>query len=357
MRMGIDQLETPCVLVDIGIAEANIDKFQAYCDVHGIKSRPHIKTHKLPRLAHRQVAVGGVGITCQKISEAEVMADAGIEDILITYNIIGKTKIAKLRALNGRCRLSVVADSDTVIRGLSDGFADAEQSLAVLIECDTGAGRCGVQTHEQAARLAQVVDALPGLHFAGLMTYPPFGSAQDQIDVNDWLVEAKLQINQAGLECDLISSGGSPNMWHAHTSKIATEHRSGTYVYNDRSLIEKGVCEVENCALTVLATVVSCPTDIRAIIDAGSKTLTSDLLGLNGYGYILGVNDASICALNEEHGTIDLSKTDWRPAIGERIRIIPNHCCVVSNIADSVWLVRDGQVVGEEKVAARGKVI
>ena len=128
------------------------------------------------------------------------MADAGIEDILITYNIIGKTKIAKLRALNGRCRLSVVADSATVIRGLSDGFADAEQSLAVLIECDTGAGRCGVQTHEQAARLAQVVDALPGLHFAGLMTYPPFGSAQDQIDVNDWLVEAKLQINQAGLE-------------------------------------------------------------------------------------------------------------------------------------------------------------
>ena len=143
-----------------------------------------------------------------------------------------------------------------------------------------------VQAHEQAARLAQVVDALPGLHFAGLMTYPPFGSAQDQIDVNDWLVEAKLQINQAGLECDLISSGGSPNMWHAHTSEIATEHRSGTYVYNDRSLIEKGVCEVENCALTVLATVVSCPTDIRAIIDAGSKTLTSDLLGLNGYGYI-----------------------------------------------------------------------
>ena len=109
--------------------------------------------------------------------------------------------------------------------------------------------------------------------------------------------------------------------------------------------------------LSFLRTGVCCPTDIRAIIDAGSKTLTSDLLGLNGYGHILGVNDASICALNEEHGIIDLSKTDWRPAIGERIRIIPNHCCVVSNIADSVWLVRDGQVVGEEKVAARGKVI
>lgn len=357
MVSEIENLETPCVLVDIDIAETNIDKFQAYCDDNDIKSRPHIKTHKLPVLAHRQVATGGVGITCQKISEAEVMADAGLSDILITYNIIGKTKVDKLRALASRCTLSVVADNEVVLQGLSDGFSDGTDALPVLVECDTGAGRCGVQSPGQAAHLAKRVDELPGLRFAGLMTYPPSGSPQDQLDVNAWLVEAKTEIEKSGLACDLISSGGSPNMWRAHTSEVVTEHRAGTYVYNDRSLIENQVCGPEDCALTVLATVVSCPTDDRAIIDAGSKILTSDLLGLQGHGHIIGAEDAAIAQLSEEHGILDLSSTNWRPAIGDKIRIIPNHCCVVTNTADSVWLHRDGQLVGEEKVAARGKVI
>lgn len=357
MGPEIENLETPCVLVDIDIAETNIDKFQAYCDSKGIKSRPHIKTHKLPVLAHRQISAGSTGITCQKISEAEVMVDAGISDILITYNIIGNAKVKKLRALAERCTLSVVADNEVVLRGLSDGFSDAINALPVLVECDTGAGRCGVQTPDQAAQLAKRVDELPGLRFAGLMTYPPSSTAQDQLDVNAWLVDAKTRIEQSGLECDLISSGGSPNMWRAHLSEVVTEHRAGTYIYNDRSLINNQVCGPDDCALMVLATVVSCPTDTRAIIDAGSKILTSDLLGLQGHGHIMGAEDAAISQLSEEHGTLDLSATNWRPSIGDKIRIIPNHCCVVSNTADSVWLHRAGELVGEEKVAARGKVI
>ncbi len=351
------ELETPCVLVDFDIAEANIDRFQAYCDKVNLKSRPHIKTHKLPKLAARQADVGGIGITCQKISEAEVMADAGIEDILITYNIVGKTKVAKLRNLADRCVLSVVADNEVVIRGLSEGFADFKVALPVLVECDTGAGRCGVQSPEQATRLALLIDQLPGICFEGLMTYPPSGKLEDQHFANEWLSQAKNQIEAEGLTCNRISSGGSPNMWRAHESPIVTEHRAGTYVYNDRSLMEKDVCDASDCALTVLATVVSCPTDNRAIIDAGSKILTSDLLGLEGHGYVCDAPDAKISALSEEHGTLDLSATNWRPAIGDRVRIIPNHCCVVSNTADTVWVLRGDKIIGAEPVAARGKVL
>lgn len=357
MTFHIDTLETPCVLVDFDIAEANIDRFQAYCDAHNIKSRPHIKTHKIPALALRQEQAGGVGITCQKISEAEVMADAGIANILITYNIIGDAKVKKLRKLSERCQISVVADNDVVIRGLANGFSDAEEPLSVLIECDTGAGRCGVQTPGDALSLARQINGLPGLQFAGLMTYPPSTSPEDQTRANTWLSDAKSLLEAEGLSCSVISSGGSPNMWRAHDAPVVTEHRSGTYVYNDRSLIEGGVCQEEDCALTVLATVVSCPTDSRAIIDAGSKVLTSDLLGLRGHGRILQAPDAIISSLSEEHGILDLSETNWRPRIGERIRIIPNHCCVVSNTTDKVWMLRGDQVLAEEKVAARGKVI
>jgi len=357
MTKTIDELETPCVLVDFDIAEANIDRFQSYCDEVDLKSRPHIKTHKIPKLAARQAAAGGVGITCQKISEAEVMVDAGIDDILITYNIVGKPKVAKLRALADRCTLSVVADNDVVIKGLSEGFADRAVPLPVLVECDTGAGRCGVQTPERAASLARMINGFPGIRFEGLMTYPASGTLEDQHVVNDWLRRAKDIIEAEGLACTRVSSGGSPNMWRAHESPVVTEHRAGTYVYNDRSLMEKGVCDASDCALTVLATIISCPTDSRAIIDAGSKVLTSDLLGLQGYGYVYEAPDAQISELSEEHGTLDLSASNWRPAVGDRVRIIPNHCCVVSNTADTVWELRGDEVIGAEPVAARGKVL
>ncbi|MBL6946320.1 MAG: D-TA family PLP-dependent enzyme [Rhodospirillales bacterium] len=357
MSTDVRSLETPCVLVNFDIAEANIDRFQAYCNEHGITSRPHIKTHKLPVIAKRQATAGGVGITCQKVSEAEVMADAGVSNIFITYNIIGETKVRKLRALSERCTISVVADNEVVVRGLSKGFADAANPLEVLIECDTGASRCGVQSTEEATELAKFIDASPGLKFSGLMTYPPTLKPEVQHNAEIRLSEAKLKIEAEGLVCERISSGGTPNMWRAHEAPVVTEHRAGTYVYNDRWLLNMGHCEVKDCALTVLATVISHPTEDRAIIDAGSKTLTSDLLGLEGHGLIVNAPDAKITQLNEEHGFIDLSGTDWRPDIGDKIRIIPNHCCVVSNTSDTIWVLRGDKVIGEEKVAARGKVI
>lgn len=346
-------LDTPAILVDLDVAEANIAKFQSYCDSHGLKVRPHIKTHKLPRLAHYQIKQGAIGITCQKISEAEAMiSQGGIEDVLITYNILGEAKTKRLRALSEKVRLSVVADNATVTEGLSKAFADAPAPLPVLVECNTGADRCGVATPREAAELAQMITGLPGLKFLGLMTYPPNGRLSE---VAEWLSEAKDLITAKGLNVEVISSGGSPDMWQAHQMPLATEYRIGTYAYNDRSLVNRGVCTWDDCALTVLATVISVPSKHHAVIDAGSKVLTSDLLGLTGHGHVLGRDDLMIDQLSEEHGRI-ASQQDINLKVGDQLRIVPNHACVVANMLDHVELMRGNTHLETTTVVARGQV-
>src|SRR5271154_163522 len=170
--MTFETLDTPCVLIECVRVEANLRHAQAYADAHGLKLRPHIKTHKLTRFARRQVELGAVGITCQKLGEAEVMADAGIEDIFLPYNILGTRKLARLRALADRVRIAVTADSEATVAGLASAFRNAPRALPVLVECDTGMGRCGVQNPREALALSRVIAASPGLTFSGLMTYP-----------------------------------------------------------------------------------------------------------------------------------------------------------------------------------------
>lgn len=334
--------ETPAVLVDLAVVRRNIARFQSYADAHGLKVRPHIKTHKLPAVARMQLAAGAVGITCQKVSEAEAMVAGAPEigDVLITYNIVGAGKLARLAALARRVALSVVADSEAVIAGLSATFAPEPKPLTVLVECDTGARRCGVDRPERAAALAQVIAASPGLVFGGLMTYPPAGGAAA---VEAFMVEAKARIEAGGLAVPVITSGGTPSMMQAAEAPVTTEYRPGTYVYNDRSLVERGVCGWDDCALTVLATVVSVPAPGRAIIDAGSKTLTSDLLGLSGYGHVLGRPDIAIDQLSEEHGRL-VNDGPIGLAVGETVRIVPNHACVVTNMVDAVYALDDGRL-------------
>lgn len=346
-------METPCVLIDVAKATKNIQRFQAEADAHKIAVRPHIKTHKLPKFAREQLAAGAIGITCQKIGEAEVMAEAGIDNILITYNILGIEKLSRLVTLAQKCTLSVVADNAVVVEGLSHAFSSAGQSLKVLIECDTGAKRCGVQTPQSACELAKKIILSPGLIFEGLMTYPPM---EDLVVAQNWLSDALELLKVEGIDCPVVSSGGSPNMWQLGSIPAATEHRIGTYIYNDKYLVEKGACTYDDCALTILATIVSRPTSDRAIIDAGSKSLTSDLLGLDGYGYVLNAPDALIASLSEEHGVIDLSNSDWNPSVGDTISIIPNHCCVISNLVDEVILIEADGTERSEQVLARGKV-
>jgi len=349
----MNEIDTPAVLIDIDRVKENVSRFQSHCDQHKINVRPHIKTHKLPKFATLQLELGAVGITCQKIGEAEVMAEAGIGDILISYNILGEAKLRRLVELAKKCRLSVVADNQTVVEGLSKAFSSKSQPLDVLVECDTGAGRCGTQSVDETVELALSINNSPGLTFAGLMTYPPMGR---QAEVEHWLRAAIEGLAAAGLSCTTVSCGGTPNMWNAQGVPSATEHRAGTYIYNDNSLIAQGTCTAENCALTVLATIVSRPTETRAVIDAGSKVLTSDQLGLEGFGLIPIAPEAKITGLSEEHGIIDLSACDWRPKVGDRVEIIPNHACVVSNMVDQVNLVSNGLLVSRERVAARGCV-
>ena len=349
------EIQTPAVLVDIDVAKRNIQRFQTYADAHGLKVRPHIKTHKLPAIAEIQLRAGAVGITCQKVSEAEAMAASSglIRDILITYNIVGEEKLRALRALSEKVKLAVVADSRVVIDGLSAAFAGRDRALTVLVECNTGADRCGVASPENAAELADAIAKAPGLDFGGLMTYPPIGGAAN---VQAFMSRAKTLIERAGLTVSCISSGGTPDMMSAHLAPATTEYRPGTYVYNDRSLVSRGACAWNDCALTVLATVVSTPAANRAIVDAGSKILTSDLLGLSGYGHVLGRPDIAIDQLSEEHGRLTVAG-DMGLKIGQRVRIVPNHACVVSNMVDAVHIRSGGEVVAQWPVVARGKIV
>ncbi len=347
-------LSTPLPLIDERRLAANIVRVQSYMDEHGLTFRPHIKTHKIPSVAAQQVAAGAKGINCQKITEAEVFADAGFDDLLITFNILGPEKLERLVALNERISgLKVVADSGTTITGLTKAFT-GRKPLAVLVECDTGGGRCGVQTPEQAVGLAEQIVAAPGLSFAGILTYP---KANSEAAVEAFFSQTVALLKARGIACPIVSNGGTPSLFSAHYVPSATEHRAGTYVYNDRAMARSGHCGLDDCAMHILATVVSRPTPDRAILDAGSKALTSDLLGFSDYGLIADYPDAVITGLSEEHGTVDLSKVAGpRPEIGDKVRIIPNHTCVVSNLFDVMTFHRDGIVTRVEEVAARGLV-
>jgi D-serine deaminase-like pyridoxal phosphate-dependent protein len=344
-------LSTPAVIIDLDRVEANIARLQRYLDEHGIANRPHIKTHKVPTVAELQVAAGAVGITCQKVSEAEVMADAGLDDIFLPYNILGEAKLARLMALARRIRLSVTADSAFTVRGYAEAADHAGVTLPVLIEFDTGAHRCGVQSPEEAAALARQIAGAPALRFGGLMTFP------HNADSDRFVRATREHLASEGLEIARVSYGGTPGMWTVHERTEVTEYRAGTYVYGDRMILASGAMTPDQIALHVIATVVSRPTADRAILDAGSKTFSSDLVGLEGHGLLLEYPDARIYNMSEEHGHVDISACAQKPTIGERVTVIPNHACPVSNLRDHVYALRGDQVVATWPVAARGTIV
>lgn len=351
--LSIHELLTPVAVIDEAIMENNIKVAQDYFDRIGRNFRPHIKTHKIPALASLQTAAGAKGINCQKLSEAEVFADAGFTDILITFNMLGAARFERLKALNARVDLQVVADNSAVAEALAGSF-DVDRPLKVLVECDTGGGRNGVQSPADALHLAETIDTCAGLTFHGLLTYPKPAS---EAEVQAFFAETIGLLKQAGLKCPVVSHGGSPSLFESHLVASATEHRAGTYIFNDRAMMRAGMCGLDDCAMHVIATVVSRPTETRAVLDSGSKALTSDLLGFADHGFIVDYPDATIVSLSEEHAVVDLSGSRNRPEIGDRVRIVPNHTCVVANLFDQLVFHRDGVVTRMETVAARGKVV
>jgi D-serine deaminase-like pyridoxal phosphate-dependent protein len=348
--MRLDQLETPVAVVELNRLEANIARLQRYLSEHGLANRPHIKTHKIPAIARLQVRAGAVGITCQKIGEAEAMARAGLRDIFLPYNIVGEAKLERLMRLAGQVTLSVTADSEATVRGLSRAAQRATLELPVLVEFDSGAQRCGVQSPQQAADLARVIARSPGLRFEGLMTYPTSQTT------DAFVHETRVLLAAHGLALARVSGGGSRVMWQAHEHAEVTEHRAGMYLYGDRSLLQAGVMALADCAFTIRTTVVSRPTSDRGIVDGGSKTFSSDLLGLEGYGMLIEYPQARFYGQSEEHGHVDFSACPRRPEIGECVTVIPNHCCAVSNLFNQVVGVRGEEVEVIWPVAARGLI-
>ena len=259
--LTITALETPVPVIDLDRVEKNLAAMQAYADAHGLALRPHIKTHKLPRFAQEQVALGAVGITCQKLGEAEVMADAGLDDILISYPLVGPDKARRLAALARRIKMCVAIDNSLALETVALAGQQAGQPIGVLVEFDSGMKRTGVTSVEAALDLIAQVKSADGLRFDGLMTYPSSAATTSFVRA----------VQEAGIELPMVSGGGTPGWAHSHEIEGVTEMRVGTYIYNDRTLVEMGAATLDDCALHVHATVISRPTEDRAILDSGSK--------------------------------------------------------------------------------------
>lgn len=351
--MTEQDLDTPVVTIRLDIMERNIRRVQAHLERHGVGNRPHIKTHKIPAIGRLQLEAGASGIVCQKVGEVEVFADHGVApDVLLTFNILGRAKLDRLMAVGRRVeRLTVVLDNEVVARGLSEAGVRHGMDVRFLVECDTGFGRNGVQTPEAAFDLARSVMRLPRMDFQGLMTFP-----NREPDTRLFFERALDLFKGAGIPVPIVSGGGTPAIWTVDRFPMLTEHRAGTCVYNDAMVVRSGTATWDDCAMRVRATVVSRPTDTRAILDCGTKVLTSDQYGMPGFGHVLEYPDAAVTALSEEHGTVDLSRCPERPAVGEAVHVVPNHCCVVTNMVDEVVGVRGDRVEVVWPIAARGKV-
>lgn len=351
--MRVEDLDTPSLLVDLDGLEDNLDRYQHYFDEHGIGLRPHVKTHKCLAIAHMQMRRGAMGITCQKVGEAEVMVGGGVAgDILIPFNIIGRQKLTRLVALARRARLTVAADSEYTVQGLSDMATAAGVDLGVIVELDCG--RTGIGPPVAAVDLAMKIDQAPGIELRGIMTMPATVGQRPLIQ------ETLALFDQRGLQYPIVSGGSTPGAFKAHEIPELTEYRAGEYPVGGVGHLKGGTHSVEQCAGRVLMTVVSRPGEDRAILDGGSKSLSGATYreedGSSSMGYIVEYPDARIAGASEEHGHVDLSVCERKPEIGERVQVLPVHPCPCFNEHDEIVAVRRGEVEAIWPVDARGRI-
>jgi len=280
--MLIAELETPAVIIDLDVVERNLRRMADYCREHGLRLRPHAKTHKIPELARRQIASGAAGITVAKLGEAEVMIEAGISDLLIAYPIVGEQKTKRLAGLAERARLAVSLDSAEAAQAISEQAQGRGVKIGILVEIDVGFRRCGVEDEQTALELARRILDLPGLEFRGLMFFPgnfllpPEQQAELRNQANARLARTLEAFERAGVPVSIVSGGSTPTAYLAHLFRSVNEIRPGIYIFNDRNMTGLGVAAVEDCALAIVVTVVSTGVAGRAIVDGGSKTFSSD---------------------------------------------------------------------------------
>ncbi|WP_409342683.1 alanine racemase [Paenibacillus sp. MBLB4367] len=355
---------TPYAYVDLDAAHRNIERMAAKLAKHGIRHRPHIKTHKSLRLAKLQLAAGAVGITVAKLSEAEAFADGGVDDILIAFAIIGERNLERLEKLHTRIRVAVTVDSWEAALGLSSVGVRANKPVRVLIELDGGLHRGGRQPGNDIVDFALRLRELPGIEIDGIMAYfgliyrngDPEAIAASVEAESETIGRVVSDLRQAGVPVRTVSSGSTPTAKLCEHAHGISEVRAGNYLFNDVSAVQMGLAEEADCALRVAATVVSMPLPGMATIDAGTKALTSDRSHHgDGFGIVVGRPDVKIAALNEEHGMLRFDPAKTALAIGDRIDIIPNHSCVIPNLNDYVYGVRGDRVVERIRVDARGR--
>ncbi|MEO6444465.1 MAG: alanine racemase [Gemmatimonadaceae bacterium] len=361
--LQLDQLETPVALVDLDRLSKNLDRMAEYAALHGLALRPHVKTHKSPRIAAEQLRLGAIGLTCATPRELEVMSDVS-RNLLLNYPLLGAAKLARVLSLPQNVRLTVAVDSMIAVDALAAAARSADRPVDVYVEVDLGMHRVGVQTDDDALALAMHVDKQPPLSFAGLTFYPGHvrqrvgeqGAALERLRAD--LKRVLARFDGAGIRPAVVSGGSTPAAWRMHEIEGVTEVRPGTYVYNDRTTAEIGACSWDDCAFTVQATVISTAVPGQAVIDAGCKSLGREpAMGIAGEGFaaLLDRPEVTVQRMSEEHGILDLSRTAWRPAVGDVVRLVPNHVCIVVHLNDSLYGVRGNVVEAQWPVSARGR--
>ena len=363
LDMNVYKASTPAVVIDLDIVERNLAKMAAYCSAHDLALRPHTKTHKTLEAAQMQLSRGAVGLTVAKVGEAEVMAQSGTREILVAHPIVGDEKIERLAALAKDTRILVAVDSLRAAEGLARIALQRGVVFEVLAEFDSGSKRCGVNAGEDAATLGKAIAALRGVRLSGLFTY--FGSvwgeeqerAREVQRAGADVAATLAAFRAAGLSTEIVSAGSTPAAELSHLVQGITEIRPGTYIYNDLNTYYQGLCSLEDCAVRVVTTVVSTAVPGQVIVDAGSKTMSSDACSSGPrscFGRLM-EREGVLKKLNEEHGYVS---ADDLPTfeVGQVVTVVPNHVCTCINMHDEVLLARGGRVVGTWRIAARGKV-
>ncbi len=359
------ELSTPALVIDANVVSQNIERLASYARDKGLGIRPHTKTHKSRRIASLQLEAGAVGLTVAKASEGEVITAPG-EDMLLAYPPIGAVRAERLAAL-AKDRIACAAiDSELALESTAEAARNAGVTVGLLVDIDVGMKRTGVATPALALALAQKIDQTAGVRLDGIMCYPGhIWEACDQQDSALAAVSAKLAETlelwkQSGLEAKIVSSGSTPTAYQSHLVPELTEIRPGTYVYNDMNTVRGGYCKLEDCAARIVCTVISNAVPGKVVVDAGSKTLTSDRCHPaqdSGHGHLVEYPQARIASLSEEHGSIDMTASERLPSIGERVTIIPNHICPCVNLHDHAWWIEPNEAPQELPTDARGRLI
>lgn len=361
---SLKDVPTPALVIDATVVQHNIDKLAKYASEKGLALRPHTKTHKSKFLAGLQKQAGITGLTAAKAGEAELMAEVS-NDILVAYPALDPHRTSRLAQLAHKVTVRVAVDSLLAAQSLAHAAKQSGSEIGLLVDLDVGMHRTGYPTPQHTLELARQIAAMPGLRLDGLFCYPGhiWNKPSDQDgplgEVSALLDEALTLWKRDGLEAKIVSGGSTPTAYQSHLVSAYTEIRPGTYIFNDMNTVSGGFCSIEECAATLVCTVISTTVADQVVLDGGSKTFTMDRCipaPESGHGLLLGYPGAKIKALSEEHAQVDISQCERKPQLGERVRVIPNHICPCVNLQDAAWwLSKDGQLT-QLPIDARGKL-